>query len=110
MSKWTKLRIILHCMDSQERIREILGKPIPEVTDQNVNDDLFWFKANDECHLAKGSEGSLNYAIFPNSGGFLVVIVGNLRDYRVEQGQAWYREIMPKFKYANAEIVVIEEC
>lgn len=109
MSKWTKFRIILHCMDSQERIREILGKPLPADIEA-YDDDEGWDAVVSECHLPIGSEGSLRYSTFPNSGGFLVVIVGNLRDYRVEQGQAWYKDIMPKFKYANAEIVVIEEC
>lgn len=105
MSNWTKFRIILHCMDSQERIREILGKPLP--ADIEAED---WDTVVAECHLPFGSEGSLNYALFPTYNGFDVVIIGTLRDYRVEQGQAWYREIMPKFKYATAEIVIIEEC
>ena len=104
MSKWTKFRLIIHCMDSQERIREILGEPLPDEIEEEQYDNAI---AN--CHLPKGSEGSLHYAIFKAGSANIIVIIGSLRDYLPEQGRVWYKETMPKLKYATSEVVIIEE-
>jgi len=109
MSKWTKFRIIFECQNSEADIREILGEPIPEVTDENVDDDLLWDRASDNCHLATGSEGSLSYELFRWHEKQMVLIFGNLRDYTPSKGIAWWGITKPKFKYPIVDVCIIEE-
>lgn len=106
MSKWTKFRIIFNCFNTEEEIQDILGDPLPN---NEVSDDQ-WQKALDKCHLAIGSEGSLQYSTFKfGSHQRVVVIIGTLRDYTEDQGIKWFNETIIKFKHPQTEVMIIEQ-
>jgi len=106
MSKWTKFRIIFECQNSEAQIREILGEPLPD--NQDI-EETEWDISLSRCHLAIGSEGSLTYELFKWHEKQMVLIFGNLRDYKPEEGLKWWAGIEPKFKYLIVDVCIIEE-
>ena len=104
MSQWTAFRVVIDCLDQPDALSQLLGEPMTaevinkllvQYPDEDALDEAYE-QAVARCHLPMGSEGSISYAVFPVGSWSVLVLVGNLRDYAPETGQAWVEELLTK--------------
>lgn len=115
MSIWTHVAAIIRI----DTIKGIVGMgPQSKEELEKVLGPVAMFDGSDKdwnsCTLPRGSEGSLQYAIWENEdescvAAFTVSVFGDLRDYdETESIEKWFNEFCGKFPVVRQAICVVE--